>query len=365
MNTTTNTSIHPDLLTFDPNEQLASVFLSNVTDFKTRLNLRAVSTAFFIAEKQDASTPVDVGTTHRFGNICYGSRKFKDACDWIRKSSEQDQGQSTFNNRDSMLRLAACLEKGQGVEKNSDEALKWLTRAAEAGCTQAMMILGFAYFLGSHDVKKDNAMVVMWLQRVVAEGDHPDALVVLGLTYLHGHRGVDKDVKLGVEYMEKAADLGHPDAQSQLGLMYREGSEGVVQDVELGLKWLEKTAEQGDVNAQAYIGSHYFETEEYEKSVPYLEKAAAQGQPNAQLGLGICYHDGFGVERNPETSLDFFLDAAEGGDETALQARAPAMLFQHTISLTDELIANRPESLRLMRKLADLGHGPAEHMLGK
>ena len=139
----------------------------------------------------------------------------------------------------------------------------------------------------------------------------------------------------------------------------------MVQDVELGLKWLENTAEQGDVNAQAYIGSHYFETEEYEKSVPYLEKAAEQGQPNAQLGLGICYGHGRGVERNPETSLDFFLDAAEGGDETALQARAPAMLFQHTISLTDESIANRPESLRLMRKLADLGHGPAEDMLGK
>jgi hypothetical protein len=63
------------------------------------------------------------------------------------------------------------------------------------------------------------------------------------------------------------------------------------------------------------------------------------------------------VERNPETSLDFILKAAEGGDETALQARAPAMqaLFRHAISLT--------ASSRLMRKLADLGHGPAEDML--
>jgi hypothetical protein len=73
MKPTTNTPIHPDLPTFDPNEHLASVFLSNVTDFETRLNLRAVSTAFLNAEKQDASTPVDGETTHTFGIICYAA----------------------------------------------------------------------------------------------------------------------------------------------------------------------------------------------------------------------------------------------------------------------------------------------------
>ena len=118
MNPTTNTPIHPDRATFDPNVQLASVLLSNVTDFKTRLNLRAVSTAFFIAEKQEPSTPVDVGTTHRFGEICYGSGNFKDAYEWFKKASEQDQGQATFNNRDSMYNLAACLlNRGRRREK--------------------------------------------------------------------------------------------------------------------------------------------------------------------------------------------------------------------------------------------------------
>ena len=117
-NPTTNTSIHPGRTTFDPNEQLASVFLSNVTDFKTRLNLRAVSTAFLNAEKQDASTPVDVGTTHRFGKICYGAGNLKSAYEWFKKASEQDQGESTFNNRDSMYNLAACLlNRGRRREK--------------------------------------------------------------------------------------------------------------------------------------------------------------------------------------------------------------------------------------------------------
>jgi len=68
---------------------------------------------------------VDVGTTHRLGEICYGSGNFKDAYEWFKKASEQDQGQATFNNRDSMYNLAICLEQGQGVEKKSDEALKW------------------------------------------------------------------------------------------------------------------------------------------------------------------------------------------------------------------------------------------------
>ena len=172
MKPTTIKPIPPERATFDPNEQLASVFLSNVTDFKTRLNLRAVSTAFLNAEKQDASTPVDVGTTHRFGKICYGAGNLKSAYDWFKKASEQDQGESTFNNRDSMFILALCLEKGQGVEKNLDEALKWIKRAAEAGSSEAMVTLRFSYSEGSHGVEEDKAMAVMWLQRVVAEGDH-------------------------------------------------------------------------------------------------------------------------------------------------------------------------------------------------
>ncbi len=131
----------------------------------------------------------------------------------------------------------------------------------------------------------------------------------------------------------------------------------MVQDVELGVEWLEEAEEQGNADEQATLGRHYHETEDYVKSVLYWEKAAAQGHSAAQFGLGVCYGNGLGVERNPETSLDFILKAAEGGDETALQARAPAMqaLFRHAISLT--------ASSRLMRKLADLGHGPAEDML--
>ena len=264
-----------------------------------------------------------------------------------------------------MLRLAACLQKGKGVEKNLDKAMKWCKRAAEAGSTHAMMLLGFSYFAGLQGVAKDKAMAVMWLQRAVAGGDHPNALFVLGQMFIKGD-GVDKDVTLGVEYLEKAADLGHPVAQNQLGMMYKDGRESVVQDVEMGLKWLEKAAEQGEAEAQNVLGLHYLQTEKYEKSLPYLEKAAAQGHPDAQFGLGVCYGHGFGVEENLETSLDFVLKAAEGGDEGGLQARESAMrkLVEHAVSLVnDGNESNRPEFLRLIRKLADLGNGIAEFLL--
>lgn len=50
MNPTTTAPVNSNIAAFDPNEQLASVFLSNVTDFKTRLNLRLVSKAFLNAD---------------------------------------------------------------------------------------------------------------------------------------------------------------------------------------------------------------------------------------------------------------------------------------------------------------------------
>ena len=71
-----------------------------------------------------------------------------------------------------MFILALCLEKGKGVEKNLDEAFKWIKRAAEAGSSEAMVTLGFSYSEGSHGVEEDKAMAFMLLQRVVAEGDH-------------------------------------------------------------------------------------------------------------------------------------------------------------------------------------------------
>ena len=158
-------------------------------------------------------------------------------------------------------------------------------------------------------MEEDKAKMLMWLKRAVAEGDEPDALSVLGQMYLNGDE-VDKDVALAVEYLEMAADLGHPEAQTCLGKLYTFGSEDVVQDVELGVEWLEEAEEQGNADAQATLGRHYHETEEYEKSISYWEKAAEQGHPGAQFDLGVCYINGFGVEQNVETSLDFLLEAA-------------------------------------------------------
>ena len=222
MEPTANTPIQPERATFDPNEQLASVFLSNVTDFKTRLNLRAVSTAFLLAEKQNPSTPLDPRTTQTFGEFCEAAGNFKKSYEWFKKSVEQDEGQSA-RKAHSMFHLACCLQNGKGVEENPNEALKWCVRAAEAGSPDAMVSLGLTY---SGGVKEDKAKMVMWLQRAIAQGDRPEALVFLADVYLNGDE-VDKDVALGVEYIEKAVDQGHHMAQCRLGMMYINGSEGV------------------------------------------------------------------------------------------------------------------------------------------
>ena len=217
-------------------------------------------------------------------------------------------------------------------------------------------------------MEEDKAKMLMWLKRAVAEGDEPDALSVLGQMYLNGDE-VDKDVALAVEYLEMAADLGHPEAQTCLGKLYTFGSEDVVQDVELGVEWLEEAEEQGNADAQATLGRHYHETEDYEKSISYWEKAAEQGHPGAQFGLGVCYSNGFGVEQNVETSLDFLLEAAEGGDEQV--CKALGALCQHAISKVKEdetSTADKPEMaefFRVMHKLADLDYRDAEFTLGQ
>ena len=51
-------------------------------------------------------------------------------------------------NAEAQMNLAKCYANGEGVEKNNDEANKWILKAAEQGNTDAMVEMGTAYFNG-------------------------------------------------------------------------------------------------------------------------------------------------------------------------------------------------------------------------
>lgn len=92
----------------------------------------------------------------------------------------------------------------------------------------------------------------------------------------------------GVEYIQKAAELGLAKAQHNLALCYSFG-DGVAKSETKAAKWWRKAAKQGHAEAQYHLGwcyeNGYGVTESYSEAVKWYRKAAAQGDNNAIYAL--------------------------------------------------------------------------------
>jgi len=111
--------------------------------------------------------------------------------------------------------LGGMYTKGNGVTKNSKEAVKWYRKAAEQGYALAQYNLGFMYRTG---------------------------------------QGVTRDYKEAVKWYKKAAEQGIAFAQFSLGTMYHNGK-GVTRDYVLSYKWFNRSASGGDETARKALDS--------------------------------------------------------------------------------------------------------------
>lgn len=113
--------------------------------------------------------------------------------------------------------LGLCSLRGQGVPRDSNEAVKWLTKAAEQGNAVGQALLGVYY---EHEAKS-----------------HYDG------------RGIERDYKQAIYWYRKAAEQGDVAAQCSLGDCYYKGI-GVEQDYKEAVKWYTKAAVGGFDRAQ-------------------------------------------------------------------------------------------------------------------
>ena len=192
--------------------------------------------------------------------------------------------------------LGKCYDKGEGVDKDFKEAVKWYKKAAEQGHAEAQNSLGNCYDTGE---------------------------------------GVEKDLVEAAKWYRKAAEQGYAEAQNNLGSCYEFG-EGVEKNLAEAVKWYRKAAEQGDAQAQCNLGNCYGRGDGVEKdlveAVKWLRKAAEQGDAEAQNSLGCCYHNGDGVEKDLIEAEKWYRKAVEQG---SVLARYNLDLFQ---SRLDEVL---------------------------
>ena len=102
-----------------------------------------------------------------------------------KKAAEQGHAEAQFN-------LGVCYETGDGVAKNSKEAVKWYRKAAEQGHANAQNNLGFCYGTGE-GVTKNSKEAVKWYRKAAEQG-LAGAQSNLGVCYYNGN-GVTKNYK--------------------------------------------------------------------------------------------------------------------------------------------------------------------------
>ena len=111
------------------------------------------------------------------------------------------------------LKRGIQYSEGDGVSKDSAEALFWYRRAADLGNVAAMIRVGHAYFIG--DGTSVNYLESFQWYRRAAESTDEAAMFSVGVFYENGY-GVKKDVATAKAWYEKAAEAGYQDAKDAL-----------------------------------------------------------------------------------------------------------------------------------------------------
>lgn len=130
-----------------------------------------------------------------------------------------------------------------------DQALPCLEKAANAGNTDAQAMMGVLYFRGN-GVKQNDSEAARWFEKAARAGN-PDAQTFMGVMNLEG-RGVPKNERQALVWFEKAARAGETNAQNYLATAYMKG-QGTTPDTAKARQWLRKAADQGDTDAEQLL----------------------------------------------------------------------------------------------------------------
>jgi uncharacterized protein len=146
--------------------------------------------------------------------------------------------------------LAVMHLKREMPAASDREALRLMTRAAEAGFVTAMVGLAELYELGRAGLKVDLAQSVLWSRRA-AEAGSVDAQVDVATAHYLG-RGAAKDLALAARWYRIAAQRGDVGAMFITATLYESG-EGVGRDLAEARYWYAAAARNGEPGADLKV----------------------------------------------------------------------------------------------------------------
>ena len=146
--------------------------------------------------------------------------------------------------------LAVMHLRGEMPKANPSDAVRLMTRAAEAGFVTALFGLAQLHELGQAGLRVDLVEANRWYQRA-AEAGSVDAQVAIGTAHYLG-RGAAKDATLAARWFRIAAQGGDVGAMYLIASMFEAG-EGIERDLKEARYWYGVAARNGDDAAPSKV----------------------------------------------------------------------------------------------------------------
>ncbi|MBP9692135.1 MAG: sel1 repeat family protein [Alphaproteobacteria bacterium] len=278
-----------------------------------------------------------------------------------------------YGRKELMHNLATHYLNGEGVEKDSEKAFEWHTKAADKGMHMAILGL-IKEFWHKEGPKKDLKKSFEWSKFLVENGkmngedrDRATSLVLLARCYFYG-QGVNKNHTEGFKYFQEAAILGEKNALIHMAMAYQYGN-GVGRDLESAIKYWESVAARYPnelVHAGLCYDSRAFELKNEgkdQKAVEYFKKAYkyyqdAAKEKDAQAIYNIACHHSHGTfcKKNLDFAKEWFTKAVKLGHVEAMASLGKINLFGN--------IKNFEEAEKWLTEAADKGSSDAMLDLG-
>ena len=179
--------------------------------------------------------------------------------------------------------LGSLYERGQGVEKNAENAFEWTKKAAEQNDPVAMFNLACYHDKGV-GVKKNQQTALTWYRKA-AEYGHPEAAALIASLIETGDRGLEKDMDEAVRWYQIAANRGNVLAMGRLAWLYSTGT-GVPQDATFAFQYFLKAAQGGNAACMMNTAILYARGEgtphNAHEALYWAEQAKKHGAPQAE-----------------------------------------------------------------------------------
>ena len=215
---------------------------------------------------------------------------------------------ANLGSADAAVMAGYILRYGKAGTTDMSSARSWYEKAAAKGHPDAFVALGEMGIRGQAGLTKTDA--VAWLTRA-SDAGRTDAMRALSDLYRTG-QGVSASAAESERLLKDASQSFDAEATKRLGDSLFE------RDPKAALKHYETAADAGHIEAAYIAGVMYAENFEIRpdsaRSAALLKQAAQGGHPAAMADYGLLVYQGYAAARSIEKAADWFEKSAKAGD---------------------------------------------------